>query len=384
MGVSKPWPLPGTLGILMHLHFGRAAGFGDGRGRFRLGMRPTWRTQVESDGGGTWPLVDRMMRAQHVDWPRLLLGLATGRREDMAYAERQAFSQLGLAHLTAVSGFHVGLWLWMSMAALTWVPIRWRMLACQPGIWGYVGLCGAPNSALRAACMAGLVALAVATGRKLDAWRSLTVAAGALWIHGTRSGSRRGNTAQFPGHSWHPALEPTAPSKLARTIVARHTVGGHREYGARGPHVWPVPCGILARQSSGFPCGDGVDVAVGRQSGLAFLHGWGKHGHCPVALRRGGPWSAVGIRGVPPFGFLWMGTGSRWPVWSSLLGRWWDCVPGVGLGWVSAWSWPSPCCVGSRAAIEICKWSRCPNQATWWCPNGVGSALCPRVQMATA
>lgn len=185
LGTLRAWPEPA------HPWDFDASAFWAGRGvsvmaeeRFRLGIRPTWRTQVESAMAVTrGHLVDRMMRAQHVGLGRgLLLGLATGRREDMAFADRQAFSQLGLAHLTAVSGFHVGLWLWMSMAALSWVPIRWRMLACQPGIWGYVGLCGAPNSALRAACMAGLVALAVATGRKLDAWRSLTVAAGALWI----------------------------------------------------------------------------------------------------------------------------------------------------------------------------------------------------------
>jgi len=93
----------------------------------------------------------------------LLWGLATGSKSKLTPAVKSQFSGLGLAHVLAVSGYHVGL-----VGALAFLLIRSRLKGLRwlglPGIfmvWWYVGLCGFPVSAIRAAWMASLFALGI-------------------------------------------------------------------------------------------------------------------------------------------------------------------------------------------------------------------------------
>ncbi len=95
----------------------------------------------------------------------LLWGLATGSKSMLTHEVKKQFAGLGLAHVLAVSGYHVGL-----VGALAFVLIRSRFLGLRwvglPGIfvvWWYVGLCGFPVSAIRAALMASLFALGIFT-----------------------------------------------------------------------------------------------------------------------------------------------------------------------------------------------------------------------------
>lgn len=93
----------------------------------------------------------------------LLWGLATGSKSKLTPEVKSQFSGLGLAHVLAVSGYHVGL-----VGALAFVLIRSRFRGLRwlglPGIfvvWWYVGLCGFPVSAIRAALMASLFTLGI-------------------------------------------------------------------------------------------------------------------------------------------------------------------------------------------------------------------------------
>ena len=98
----------------------------------------------------------------------LLLGLTTGDRSGMTRRVKDAFAGVGLAHLTAVSGFHVGLVVGLLSWALRRLGAgrRWSPLLSLPAVWGYVMICGASPSALRAAAMATVAAMVLSLGRR--------------------------------------------------------------------------------------------------------------------------------------------------------------------------------------------------------------------------
>ncbi len=106
-----------------------------------------------------------------------VLALTTGDKRGVSQPTRTAFSDVGLSHLVAVSGFHIGLVSGLILLVLRALscPRSWRPFVFLPLVWAYVGLCGWPGSAVRAASMASLVAWAVVKGRKAD---GLTVLSG--------------------------------------------------------------------------------------------------------------------------------------------------------------------------------------------------------------
>jgi len=106
----------------------------------------------------------------------LLLGLSTGDRSGLSRSTREAFSGVGLAHLTAVSGYHVGLVLGMVSLGLRFmVGWRWSTLFAIPAVWVFVLVCGAPPSAVRAAGMATWLGGGVALGRRMKGLSILAV-----------------------------------------------------------------------------------------------------------------------------------------------------------------------------------------------------------------
>ena len=75
---------------------------------------------------------------------------------------RETFRTLGLAHLLALSGFHVALF--AGLASLLLYPLRlwrryarWRHVAMMAAVWFYVLVSGMPASAVRAALMLSIV-----------------------------------------------------------------------------------------------------------------------------------------------------------------------------------------------------------------------------------
>ncbi len=96
-----------------------------------------------------------------------LWGISTGDKSKLAPQQRNAFSQVGLAHVLAVSGYHVGLigFLPLLLARSKRQWLRWLALLGIPILGGYVHFCGDSDSALRAWGMASLILLGAAVRR---------------------------------------------------------------------------------------------------------------------------------------------------------------------------------------------------------------------------
>lgn len=144
--------------------------------RFAAGVRRRlnqWRKGVKFR-------LKRNTSAEVAGW---LLGLLTGDKSEMSSGARRAFGTLGLAHLTAVSGFHVGLVAAAVLGLFSGVgrAWRWRCLLPLPCIWAYVLFCGAPASAARAAAMVTFFALSQLTMRRADGG-TLMALAGTLML----------------------------------------------------------------------------------------------------------------------------------------------------------------------------------------------------------
>lgn len=92
----------------------------------------------------------------------VLLGDRSGPRDEL----RQGFTRLGLAHLFAVSGLHVGILAAFAAAVLGALrcPPMPRLLLTTALLWSYTGLTGAAPSTVRAAAMATLLLGARAAG----------------------------------------------------------------------------------------------------------------------------------------------------------------------------------------------------------------------------
>ena len=122
-------------------------------------------------------LLERCAGLGSSDGAGLLLALMTGDRRRMGRDVRRAFADVGLSHLVAVSGFHIGLLSGLIVLLLRALgcPRAWRPWLFLPGVWAYVLMCGCPGSALRAATMVSCVAIARTFHRTADGLTVLSV-----------------------------------------------------------------------------------------------------------------------------------------------------------------------------------------------------------------
>ncbi len=81
--------------------------------------------------------------------------LSLADRDGISPELREAFARAGIAHLLAISGFHVGIvgLLWGLFLAALKATFRARAILVPVVVWAYVALIGAPTSAVRAAWM---------------------------------------------------------------------------------------------------------------------------------------------------------------------------------------------------------------------------------------
>jgi len=86
--------------------------------------------------------------------------LILARREHLDPSLREAFGISGTAHLLAISGFHVGVvaGLLLTLLRILGLPPRRATVGAALGSWIYVLGIGAPDAALRAACLLSLLA----------------------------------------------------------------------------------------------------------------------------------------------------------------------------------------------------------------------------------
>lgn len=110
----------------------------------------------------------RCLRMHDPDAAGLMLALSMGDRSALSKRCQRAFSDVGMAHLTAVSGFHVGCVVSMLMGMFSWVgwPRKFRPWLIVPAIWMYITLCGLPESAVRAGIMASCAVIASGLDRR--------------------------------------------------------------------------------------------------------------------------------------------------------------------------------------------------------------------------
>lgn len=93
----------------------------------------------------------------------LLVGMLTGDKQFISAGDKELFSAVGMMHLLAVSGLHVGL----VFALFSWFLQLLGLARVHPAnrvtstlmVWGYAVFCGLPASALRAAGMLTIYAL---------------------------------------------------------------------------------------------------------------------------------------------------------------------------------------------------------------------------------
>ncbi len=161
------------------------------RGRWREGTRSFWFAGTEwepspraRDASVRWAvvrwrdgLVDRITRLYGEQAP-MVTALTLARREGLDPDLRQTFARTGLAHLLAISGFHVGViaGLCHALLSLVGLPARRARPAAVGAAWSYVGLIGFPDAACRAALILAFVAASRSRGRPPARWGALASA----------------------------------------------------------------------------------------------------------------------------------------------------------------------------------------------------------------
>lgn len=156
------------------------------------------------------------------DGAALMLGMATGDRTGLSDSAKAAFSGLGLAHITAVSGMHVGLLALLVSVVLKGWPKSWRVTISLVATWGYVLLCGAPSSAVRAAWMTTLAGGALVMGRKSEGLSILSAVGVLLWAAAPHLVRDVGTQLSFLATAgillWHAGRAPNDNGALGRKL----------------------------------------------------------------------------------------------------------------------------------------------------------------------
>ena len=111
----------------------------------------------------------------------IMLGLSTGDKSGIPKYTKDLFSRAGLAHLLAVSGYHVGI---VGCLPLLFLrsrrrEIRWLSSIGLSGIWMFIIACGSPWSAVRSGIMVTVACIGKWSGRNMLPWQGLAIAA---WV----------------------------------------------------------------------------------------------------------------------------------------------------------------------------------------------------------
>lgn len=108
--------------------------------------------------------------------PALVRALLLGDRDALPQAWRQALRRLGLSHLLAVSGLHVGLVVLLVLTVTSPLPRRGRLLLALAGVLFLLALVGPRPSVLRAGVMGSLALAALLLERPPQLLNALAAA----------------------------------------------------------------------------------------------------------------------------------------------------------------------------------------------------------------
>ncbi len=120
----------------------------------------------------------RRLEAMYGTRAPLVAALTLARKEGLDPELREAFARSGIAHLLAISGFHVGVVALLLLTLLRASRLRPRRAAVGAalGTWAYVALLGFPDAACRAAVIVTAVAASRLRGRPPARWGPLGTA----------------------------------------------------------------------------------------------------------------------------------------------------------------------------------------------------------------
>ncbi len=109
----------------------------------------------------------------------MLAAMLFGYRSEIDAGVRDSFRRVGIGHVLAISGLHVGLVVWLLWWCCGWLslPRRPRAAACLALALLYLGLAGGQVAATRATVMAVIYLAGIVYGRKGDMLNSLGAAA---------------------------------------------------------------------------------------------------------------------------------------------------------------------------------------------------------------
>lgn len=155
---------------------------------------PEWIMRITEPASGiTVRVRERLARAiDAVDDPAaagIINALVSGDRGDIPERVNRAFRRLGIAHLLAISGLHVGyiaLFVYLAVALVAggreWLTVRVPVqriaaAATLPVVWCFVSFVGMPVSGVRAAIMISVYLVGVMSGRRQDMVTTLAFAA---------------------------------------------------------------------------------------------------------------------------------------------------------------------------------------------------------------
>ncbi len=157
-------------------------------GNWRFDLKSERLMEIEPQSGWVWRLARGLHRRIEMAGQRLvtqqglsqhglawLRALMLGDRQQVPLAEQQTLRRLGLAHLLAVSGLHLGLITGAIYCACRWLPWKLSLCLAALGALAYSSLLGPQPSISRAALMALLTLGALLLSRPPEPGNALAV-----------------------------------------------------------------------------------------------------------------------------------------------------------------------------------------------------------------
>jgi competence protein ComEC len=165
----------------------------------------------------------------------LVHALVLARKDGLDPELRDAFAATGLAHLLAISGFHVGVVaaLLLALFSLTGLSRSRAAVAAATGVWVYVLGIGAPDAAVRAAVLLTVGAVARLRARPVHALGALAAALVAMAVIDPGASGRVGFQLSFAGAAGLVSLSGPIERCLARGHL-RRAPASLRSAGAAG------------------------------------------------------------------------------------------------------------------------------------------------------
>lgn len=112
----------------------------------------------------------------------LYKSILLGDKSGLDVESKEQFSDLGIAHVLAVSGLHVGALYLMLGLLLRWVPKKLRIILVIVGIWLFALISGLSPSVCRASFMFSMMSLGDLFGRRQTVYHSIMASAFVLLV----------------------------------------------------------------------------------------------------------------------------------------------------------------------------------------------------------